>query len=148
MEQADHTEHRSAGRPKGSLLSNIRGGVLVEAAFALPLLVSMLSAMLAYGSWFMTAHSLQQAANEAARAAVAGLDATERRMLVEQSVATNAGSDILPGAAPVTIATAEDAGYYRVTLRHDLATVPIFAASPFPLPDTMLERSAIVRIGG
>ena len=35
-------------------------------------LILLLSGIWAYGCWFMTAHSLQQAANDAARASVAG----------------------------------------------------------------------------
>ena len=46
-----------------------RGSVLVEAAFALPLMIILLLGILLYGGWLMTAHSLQQAANDAARAA-------------------------------------------------------------------------------
>ena len=79
-----------------SLLRDPSGSAMVEAAFAVPLMVILLLGILAYGSWFMTAHSLQQAANDAARASVAGLDSAERRMLVEQSVAASRAAFPLP----------------------------------------------------
>lgn len=129
------------------LLRDPRGGVLVEAAFAVPLLIILLSAILAYGNWFMTAHGLQQAANEAARAAIAGLNATERRSIVDRSVAVTGANKLFSGGQPIAVTTNENAGYYEVRLRFDIATVPVFAASPFPLPGHVLERSAVVRIG-
>lgn len=125
-----------------------RGGILVEAAFAIPLLVSLLCGILVYASWFMTAHSLQQAANEAARASVAGLNATERRTLVDASVTSSSANSLFNGATPITVATTENAGYYEVRLRYDLTRIPVFSATPIPLPEPVLERSAIVRIGG
>ncbi|MET0370206.1 MAG: TadE/TadG family type IV pilus assembly protein [Sphingobium sp.] len=138
---------RRSSAERGPLKLDGRGSVVVEAAFAIPMLVVLLCAMLAYGSWFMTAHSLQQAANEAARAALAGLDSTERRALVDQSVAASGANSLFTGTRTIGVSTTESAGYYSVTLRYDLASVPVFAASPFPLPATILQRSAVVRIG-
>jgi len=59
---------------------------LIEAAFAVPLLVALLYAILIYGSWFMAAHMLQQAANDAARTAV------ERGLLSSVRTAPGVGS--------------------------------------------------------
>lgn len=96
--------------------------------------------------WFMTAHSLQQAANDAARAAVAGLDTTERRALVDQSIAASRAAFPAPAAQTIGIGTEESGGYYRVTLSYSLSNAPIFAATPIPLAATTLQRSAVVRI--
>ena len=125
-----------------------RGTVLIEAAFALPLLVTLLLGILIYGTWFMSAHSLQQAANDAARAAVAGLNATERRTLVDQSVTAARAAFPLPAAQTISVGTTENGGYYRVTLRYDMANAPIMSAFPLPTANRTLERSAVVRIGG
>jgi Flp pilus assembly protein TadG len=122
------------------------GSSLIEAAFALPVLILLLMGMLGYGSWFMTAHSLQQAANDAARASVAGLTTTERRSLVDQSVLAARAAFPAPAAQAIGITTGESSGYYRVTLRYNLANAPLFAAIPVPLPGGTLERSAVVRI--
>jgi Flp pilus assembly protein TadG len=133
-------------RPLVALLRHQSGSVLIEAAFVLPLLILLLMGMLAYGSWFMTAHSLQQAANDAARASVAGLDAAERRLLVDQSIVAARNAFPSPAAQTIAINTGEASGYYTVTLRYDLSNAPLFSAIPFPMPRGTLERSAVVRI--
>lgn len=122
------------------------GSSLVEAAFALPVLILLLLGILGYGSWFMTAHSLQQAANDAARASVAGLNSTERRTLVDQSLVAARAAFPVPAAQTIGVTIGESSGYYRVTLRYNLANAPLFAAIPVPLPGGTLERSAVVRI--
>lgn len=128
------------------LIRHQAGSSLIEAAFALPLLILLLMGILAYGSWFMTAHSLQQAANDAARASVAGLSTTERRSLVDQSVVAARPAFPAPAAQTIGVTTGENSGYYTVTLRYNLANAPLFAAIPVPLPGGTLERSAVVRI--
>ena len=133
-------------RPLAALLRHQDGSALIEAAFALPLLILLLLGILGYGSWFMTAHSLQQAANDAARAAVAGLNATERRTLVDQSIIAARAAFPLPGAQTIGVSTTESSGYYTVTLRYNLSSAPLFAAIPLPMPGTVLERTAVVRI--
>lgn len=133
-------------RPLARLLHDRRGSTLVEAAFALPLLIALLFGILIYGSWFMTAHSLQQAANDAARAAVAGLTSTERRTLVDQSVAASRASFPAPGGQTIGVSAGESAGYYTVTLSYALSNAPFLAASAFLTPASTLQRSAVVRI--
>jgi len=129
-----------------ALLRHQTGSALIETAFALPLLILLLMGILGYGSWFMTAHSLQQAANDAARASVAGLNATERRTLVDQSIVAARAAFPVPGAQTIGISTGESAGYYTVTLRYNLSSAPLFAAIPLPMPGSVLERTAVVRI--
>ncbi|MEC3911175.1 TadE/TadG family type IV pilus assembly protein [Sphingobium sp. CR2-8] len=130
------------------LLRHQAGSSLIEAAFALPVLILLLMGMLAYGSWFMTAHSLQQAANDAARASVGGLNGAERRTLVDQSLVAARSAFPVPGAQTIAISAVENNGYYTVTLRYNLSNAPLFAAIPFPLPRGTLERSAVVRMSG
>lgn len=122
------------------------GTVLIEAAIALPLLIMLLFGIVIYGNWFMTAHSLQQAANDAARAAVAGLDANERSVLVNQSVTASRAAFPSPTAQAIGVSTDYQNNFYRVTLSYDLTNTPIFAATPFPIALTRLQRSAVVRI--
>ena len=133
-------------RPIAALADHARGSTLMEAAFALPVLAMLLMGIVIYGSWFMTAHSLQQAANDAARAAVAGLDTAERRALVEQSITASRAAFPAPAAQAIGVGTGESGGSYTVTLSYDLANAPIFAATPIPIPASTLRRSAVVRI--
>lgn len=123
-----------------------RGSALVEAAFALPLLIAMLLGILVYGSWFMAAHMIQQAANDAARSALAGLSETERRALVDQSVAASLGGSTLLSSARLHTATSFANGYYSVRLSYDLRTDPLFAAVPLPTPAPEITREAVVRM--
>lgn len=135
-----------ADRSIARLLRHEQGSVLIEAAFALPLLISLLFGILIYGSWFMTAHSLQQAANNAARAAVAGLNSSERRELVDNSLAASRAAFPAPEPQSIAVSTSETGGYYTVTLQYDLANAPIFSSAPVPILSSSLERSAVVRI--
>lgn len=133
-------------RRAASLSHDRRGSVLVEAAFALPLLIGLLFGILIYGSWFMTAHSIQQAANDAARTALAGLDDTERRALVDQAVTRSLAGSTLVDAHLLHVTTSMAGGYYSVRLTYDLQADALFAASPVPLPTTSIQREAVVRV--
>ncbi len=133
-------------RRLSKVVGNQHGTVLIEAAFALPIMVALMFGILIYGTWFMTAHSLQQAANDAARAAVAGLNTTERRTLVDQSINAARAAFPVPAAQTINVTTTESSGYYRVTLRYDMNNAPLLAAIPVPAANRMLERSAVVRI--
>jgi Flp pilus assembly protein TadG len=62
------------------------GAAAVEFALVGPLLMLMLMGMFTYGGYFLTAHTVQQFANDAARAAIAGLDDEERLAMAEQSL--------------------------------------------------------------
>ncbi|MFC3441594.1 TadE/TadG family type IV pilus assembly protein [Sphingobium rhizovicinum] len=121
-----------------------RGSTLVEAAFAVPMLITLLMGILGFGSWFMTAHSLQQAANDAARASVAGLTTTERRALVDQSLTVSRSAFPAPAAQTISVSTTESSGHYTVTLSYNLSNAPLFSAIPFRLPGGVLQRSAVV----
>ncbi|EQA97940.1 Flp pilus assembly protein TadG [Sphingobium wenxiniae] len=133
-------------RPAQPFKRDMRGSVLVEAAIALPLLIALLLGMVIYGSWFMTAHSLQQAANDAARAAVAGLDAAERQALAQQTVTASTASLPLRNSNPIGVNSSENGGYFTVTLDYDLSGNPLFSSSFIPVPSRILERSAVIRI--
>lgn len=123
-----------------------RGAVLVEAALVLPILAMFLLGIATYGGWFMAAHSLQQASNDAARAAIAGMDADERRALVDSSIARSVIQTGTLDAGLVTVTTSEDAGYYAVSLRYDVARSGLFSASLVPLPGDAILRTAVVRL--
>ncbi|WP_428629350.1 TadE/TadG family type IV pilus assembly protein [Sphingopyxis sp.] len=73
-----------------------RGAAIVEMALVLPLLLALLMGVLVYGQYFMLAHSVQQAANDGARAAIVGLNAADRRAVaaraVERSLAAVTGT--------------------------------------------------------
>lgn len=137
-----------ASRLARQLASERRGAVLIEAAFALPVLILLLLGVLTYGGWFMAAHSLQEVANDAARASVAGLDALERRQIVENVVANSVLHTGTLDPDLVTVTTGVDGDFYRVTLSYDLTHSQIFQNSLVPLPGDTINRNAIVQLPG
>lgn len=125
-----------------------RGSAVVEFALVLPLLACLLFGILGYGQYFLLAHSVQQLANDAARATVAGLNSTERTTLAQQSVAAEvpALTDLV--AARISTSTAEAGGFVTVTVRYDASHIAILRTGLLPMPSTTIERSAVARPGG
>ena len=58
-----------------------RGVAVVELALTLPVLLALLMGIVGFGDYFLTAHLVQQAANDAARASLAGIAAAERKSI-------------------------------------------------------------------
>lgn len=135
----------SRRHPRWRLPADHEGTALVEAAIALPILITLLFGILTYGCWFMAAHSLQQAANDAARAAIAGIDARERRELVDQSIAHMPGAAILEQDL-LTVTTAQEGRYYTVSLAYEAARARLFSHSLIPLPSGTIHRAAVVQL--
>lgn len=130
------------------LISDRRGAALVEAALALPVMAVLMVGMLAYGQYFLLAHAVQQFANDAARATVAGLTPTERRSLVSQSVSASvAGTGTLVGDR-LTWQVSEAAPWTTVRLRYDAGDAALIRNALVPMPSPVIERSAVVRQGG
>lgn len=122
------------------------GSMVVEAAFALPLLITLMIGIVSYGIWLMAAHSVQEAANHAARAAIAGINQAERDSLVDASLDNGLLANGTVDAERVTVTTSLDGAYYTVSIRYDAANSGIFASGLIPLPDEIIERDAVVRL--
>jgi len=129
-----------------SLWRDARGGVLIEAALSLPILVIFLIGILTYGAWFMAAHVVQQAANEGARAALAGIDDIERRSLAEATVMHSLGGASLVDPALVVTSTQTADGYFTVTVTYNTVQSAMFASSIIPLPRGPIRRVAVVKL--
>ncbi len=78
-------------RPLTSLPHDTRGTAIIEMALLLPLFLMLLLGILIYGQYFLLAHSVQQAANDGARAAITGLDAADRRAVAIRAVDRSMG---------------------------------------------------------
>ncbi len=123
------------------------GGAAVEFVLVGPLLVLLLMAMTVYGGWFWLAHGVQALAAEAARAAVAGLDATEREGLARAVIADQGGTGL--ELHRTTVRVISDAQAIRVEVRYDATDHPFMALSGLvPAPPKVIERAAVIRIGG
>jgi len=131
-----------------SLAHDRRGAAIVEFALLLPLLAALLFGILSYGQYFLLAHSVQGLANDAARATVAGLTTAERARLVADTVSAELpGINAMP-ADRVTSRIEEQAGLAIVTVRLDATGTALFRTPLVPLPPALIERRAVIRIGG
>jgi len=121
----------------------------VEFALIGPLLIMILIGLIVYGGWLWMAGSVQGLASETARAAIGGLTDDERRLMAEgffhQAMDDHAALE--RDRAAIEASTSGD--LIRVTIRYDVADHPLMAlAGMVPSPPMMIERRAIVRVGG
>lgn len=108
-----------------------RGTAMIETALLLPLFLMLLLGILIYGQYFMLAHSVQQAANDGARAAITGLDAADRR-----AVAVRAVDRSMHGV-----------GGYRTELRDVAVSETVDAITvdlTYRVPESSLLRNSLV----
>lgn len=116
--------------PNGlTLAREERGAAIVEMALVLPLLLALLMGVLVYGQYFMLAHSVQQAANDGARASIVGLDAADRR-----AVATRAVGRSLQAVR----------GTHAITVSETAEAITVAVAVAFTVPEDSFVRSAFV----
>jgi Flp pilus assembly protein TadG len=133
-------------RVEHRLTDDGHGAVLVEAAIVLPIVIALLLGIVTYAAWFMAAHSLQEAANDAARAALAGVDGEERQQLVDESIAKSVVNTGTLNSDFVTVTTAQDDAYYSVSLRYEAGQSALFSHALIPLPADTILRTAVVQL--
>lgn len=93
----------------------------------------------------MAAHTVQQAADEAARAALPGLTDTERLSLATQAVSRVIASGAAVKPDLTTTTAASSAGYYKVTVTYR-ADEAAMAIGPVPLPTKVIARTAVIQL--
>ena len=126
-----------------------RGSTAVEFAILGPVLIVLLLGIVVYGGYFMMAHSLQQIANDAARAAIAGLDSTERRQLAANCMSQELNTYSYLRPAALQLGYQEQAGTATVQLSYDATGNPLWALNGLlPMPSTTIVRGASVALGG
>lgn len=123
-----------------------RGAVLVEFALILPILITLVMGVLCYGQYIWLAHSVQAAANDAARAIVAGVTPTERLVLAQAAVATDIASIAELKSDKVTLAIDESGARATVRLRVDARALTLLSTGVVPLPEPVIERRAVVAL--
>lgn len=132
--------------------ADLRGTALIEFAILTPVFLLMLTGMLAYGIYFGAANSLQQLAADAARTAIAGINAQEGRALVRSYLDRNAGAYMLidPERLDFDILVSDDnRDQYLVQLRYYASDLPIWNLyPPLPLPSQQIVHGATIRRGG
>ncbi|MBI1185757.1 MAG: pilus assembly protein [Alphaproteobacteria bacterium] len=135
-------------RAPQSLRRDQRGAAAVEFALITPLFVALLMGIISYGGYFWLGHTVQQMANDAARASIAGLTDAEREALARESIAAASAGGPLP-IERLTVAVERAGGYVTVRATYD-AQGSIFWAFDklIPMPPRAVARSASIRMGG
>jgi Flp pilus assembly protein TadG len=142
---ARHPIRRTPASRTG-LLRSERGVAAMEMAFALPVLLALLMGILSYGEWFLTAHTVQQAANDAARSAIAGLTQGERTQLANVKMNTVLASSLNPTRA--TLSASEINNVMTVSIRYDASNDPMLHVAFVAPPSPIIQRSAAISLGG
>lgn len=135
---------RSLSHAPASLGGDRRGTAVVELAITLPILLMLLMGIVSYGEWLLTAHSVQQAANDAARSAIAGLSSTERASLAQASMQTTIRRAGVLNPDKATLAVDDDGATLIVRLRYDASADPLLHLSFVPMPSPQIQRSAAI----
>jgi Flp pilus assembly protein TadG len=120
----------------------------VEFAFIGPLYLVMLLGIASYGGYFWIAHSVQQLANDGARAAIAGLSQTERAQLAQSTIASETPSYVVLNPALVTTVESEQTQSLTVTISYDASSSGFWLSQIVPMPSTTISRQATVKLAG
>ena len=125
------------------------GSVAVEFAFIGPLLILVLSGIFTYGGYFLTAHTVQQIANDAARAAIAGLDDDERQQIASTSAAQDIATQTFMRGDLKAVTVTRAGDMVTVGVSYDAREDVYWAfAALLPVPSPLIARSATIRVGG
>lgn len=116
-----------------------------------PILLMLVFGIVVYSIYFSAYLGVRQAASEGARAAMAGLDSTERTQFATaraQQVITNYGAIFTSGEAPQITAQPIATGVFEVRVAYDMGTHPIIRFAPFiPLPKPEIVSAVVVTNG-
>jgi len=137
---------RSAAEP---FVRSRAGGAAVEFAIIGPMLLLILSGIFSYGGYFLTAHTIQQITNDAARAALAGLDDNERASLAREAAQAGLrGQEFMRGEL-IRLDVAREGAALSVALTYDASDDMYWAfQSLMPVPSPAISRTATIRLGG
>lgn len=133
------------------LVKERSGTSALEFAIVAPLFFLALFTLIAYGVYLSVTHSVQQIAADAARTAVAGLDAEERVRLVNRYLDASGFDYSFIDRRKMQVTVAEDPGnpdQFTVRIAYDSGDLPIWNLFTFALPQERIERYATIRIGG
>jgi len=125
------------------------GAAAVEFALLVPLLLAIVFGIITYSLYFTVQIAVTEAAAVGARAAVAGLDCTERTNLATMAVTTyfNEYGGFLGAAQPTHPVCGT--GTFQVTVSYDIASLNLGIMSGFvPVPSGNPTATVTVSTGG
>ncbi|MET0182527.1 MAG: TadE/TadG family type IV pilus assembly protein [Caulobacterales bacterium] len=135
-------------RIRRGFFASREGAAAVEFAIVAPMLVILMLGIVAFGGYFFTAHTVQQLANDAARAAIAGLDDEERLSLAQDAVETAAADQPSMRGAP-NVSMTRDGAMITLRVTYD-ASGDFFStfAGIAPSAPSQINATATIRTGG
>ena len=110
----------------------------------LPVLILFLFTIVTYGSWLALAHAVQQSANEAARAAIAGLSQDERAGIARDAAETVLRRSYQVARERVTVAVQDDGGAIAVTVAYDASDNAMLSLPLVPRPPATIVRTSAI----
>lgn len=148
MVRAEEMKDQKGNRFK----TDTSGATAVEFAMLFPLYVLLFLGMTSYGIFFGASHSIQQLAADAARAAIAGIDTTERRALAQAYIIANADGYLFIESDKLNVAVGDnpvDPTQFNVALSYDAHHLPIWGLfDRLSMPDQVIVRRSTIRVGG
>ncbi len=137
------------GRNLRLIIQENRGVAAVEFAIIAPLFFLIFFGIICFAILFGTYNAVQQISADAARAAIAGLTATEQASLAQSYVSSIVSSYGFIDPTKVTVTTASNTNTFSVTVSYDMSNSYIFklgnvlnSASP------IIARTAAIQTGG
>lgn len=138
------------GRSKNKKVRGAESGaVAVEFAILGPLFLVLVIGILVWGQYFWIAHTVQQMANDSARAALAGLDTAERESLARATLAAEVADYPSLRAEAAAVVVDNQADRLTVSIHYDTGQDAFRAFDGLvPSPPKTVLRQASVRLGG
>jgi Flp pilus assembly protein TadG len=131
-----------------SLLRSSSGSTVMEFAVVMPVFTVMAFGILQYGGYIWTAHSIQQLANDGARAALAGLTESERSQIAQTTV-SNELTNYAPLSASMATTTETEANQtLQVQVSYNASNAWFWLVPFIPMPSSSIVRSATIVQGG
>ncbi len=132
-----------------NILIGQRGSMAVEFAILCPITLIILFGIMSYGGYFWIATTVQQLANDSARAAIAGLSTTERQSLAQSQVTEELQSYGYLSAAHLSINVTAQTDLMTVSVAYDASQTPFWAfAGLIPMPSSTIARTATIKLAG
>jgi Flp pilus assembly protein TadG len=126
-----------------------RASAAVEFAIVGPVLVLLMMGIFTYGGYFLTAHTVQQMANDAARSALAGLDDEERLTLAREAALTSLANQAFMRGQFSDFDLSRSGNTIAVRLTYDASEDLYWSfESLLPVPTPEISRAATIRLGG
>lgn len=138
-----------SGAQRSRFSASEAGSAAVEFAIIGPVLLLLMLGMFTYGGYFLTAHTVQQLANDAARAAIAGLDDEERLVLAREATQASLANQTYMRGQVSRLDVSRVGGTIAVNVTYDAREDLYWTfESLIPVPSPEISRAATIRMGG